>query len=55
MKEFMNRKEPGMTEEDVMLLELNSIKHILSFFEVVLNTLPDHFDMSIYKDDFPFA
>ena len=51
----MCRKKPGMTEEDVMMMELTSINHVLSFFEVVIGTLPDHFDMSIYKDDFPFA
>ena len=51
----MNRKRPGMTEEDVMMMELTLINHVLSFFEVVVGTLPEYFDMSIYKDDFPFA
>ena len=35
--------------------ELEYISDVNMFFQVVLNSLPDYFDVSVYGEDFSFA
>ena len=47
----MNRRGSEIEEE----LEYKYISDVIMFFQVVLNSLPDYFDVSVYGEDFSFA
>ena len=52
---MMNRPILGMSEDDMVTMEALRVADVNSFFQLVLGSLTDHFDISIYQEDFPFA
>ena len=51
----MHRRSLGMSEDDMVTQEALRVADVYSFFQLVLGSLTDHFDISIYQEDFPFA
>ena len=44
-----------MNEEDQGFFEMTHAQDVNCFFQLVLGSLPDHFDIHCYDEDFPFA
>ena len=51
---MIHRPIDGMSENDLMTMGAMHVSDVNCFFQLVLESLTDHFDIAIYKDDFPF-